>query len=56
MSLGAPQLIYLVLALVALGRETAKHGEQSVHEHNFWISALVRASFVGLLYWGGFFG
>ena len=55
MYFGAPQIIILVLIIVGLGINLAKHGEPKNENSNFWISLTNATVTLGLLYWGGFF-
>lgn len=51
-----PQIIVLVLVVLALGMELAKHGEvKKATKYNFWTTFFAQAVTIALLYWGGFF-
>ena len=54
-TLGIPQIIWIVLAVYGLIDETINHGKprEPHNAYTFAISAFI--SFL-LLYWGGFFG
>lgn len=51
----APQLIYLALTFLGLGRSISKHGEVKTSKENAWASIIAACLIVGVLYWGGFF-
>ena len=55
MILGAPQIIYLALALLGLGSELAKHGEEKVSKYNFWSRLIAQGIIIWILVAGGFF-
>jgi hypothetical protein len=50
-----PQIIWFVIALLNLGVELARHGEERTGEHNFFNSLISFTLTVSLLAWGGFF-
>jgi len=54
--LGAPQIIWLVLAIFVDGYVLAKHGQPNVTTYNIFRSLIATGIMGGLLYWGGFFG
>lgn len=56
MVLKAPQIIYLVIVLIALLLDANLHGKPKTGYHNFFTSAIGIVLGLGLLYWGGFFG
>ena len=51
----APQIIYLVLVLIALLAAANSHGKMEKRPKSFWISLVSIAVQAGLMYWGGFF-
>jgi hypothetical protein len=56
MTLHAPQIIYVVLLLLGVGIDLAKHGQPKTGKHSFPSSFFAAALILALLYWGGFFG
>lgn len=54
MAIGAPQIIWIVLAAMGLGISIVKHGE-SRGPHNMWAAIIGTPLVAALLYWGGFF-
>lgn len=50
-----PQIIYLALTLIGLGRSMEQHGKPKTGEHNMWISVIAIAIVLWILYEGGFF-
>jgi len=50
-----PQITYVVLAMLGLGVNLAKHGEPQ-KPHNAYTSIISLALSITLLYFGGFFG
>ena len=55
MTLGWPQIIYLLLVALSLGVSIAKHG-QVRDPYNVMDSIIATTIVLPLLYWGGFFG
>jgi len=53
--MGAPQLIYLLLAAAGFGLELERHGKQKEGKHNAWIGLIAQSIIIGILIWGGFF-
>lgn len=53
-NLGAPQIIWLVLAVLGLIYETINHGKER-EPHNAYTFAVSAVISFSLLYWGGFF-
>lgn len=49
------QITWLILNLIGLGVELAKHGEYKKDKHNFWVSLIALGIEVAILKWGGFF-
>lgn len=54
--LGWPQVIYVVLLLMADGYVLARNGEPRTGNYSFGYSIAGTALALSLLYWGGFFG
>lgn len=54
LAIGAPQIIWIVLAAIGLGISIVKHGE-SRGPHNMWAAIIGTPLVAALLYWGGFF-
>jgi hypothetical protein len=52
--LHAPQITWIVLAIIGLLLQVASHGETI--KANFWVGLAARAISAGILIWGGFFG
>lgn len=50
-----PQIIYIVLTLISLGMNFAKHGEPKKENYNGWLSLTSFLLVYFLLYKGGFF-
>ncbi|MDT3557947.1 hypothetical protein ROV95_17775 [Stenotrophomonas maltophilia group sp. msm1] len=56
MSIGWPQAIYLLLVLIGLGAEIARHGELKKPARHNAVTSFITVMLIGLLlYWGGFF-
>ncbi len=55
MSIGAPELIWLILVLVGLGIEIERHGDPKTGHYDAFTSLIAAAIGFGLLWWGGFF-
>lgn len=55
LTLGWPQIIYLLLVALGFGVTVAKHGEQR-YPHSVWTQLIGMVIVLPLLYWGGFFG
>lgn len=51
-----PQILVLVLTLVSLLLNAHLHGKDKDGKHSIWISLVNTSIWIGLLYWGGFFG
>lgn len=54
MDIGAPQIIYIVIAALSVGIAIEGHGD--VTETSAWHTVIATAIMVALLAWGGFFG
>jgi len=52
--MGAPQIIFIVIASIELLVHAIKHGE--IREFNISMRIIDTTLMVGLLFWGGFFG
>ncbi len=50
-----PQIIYLVLTGINLLTSSYMHGKERTGKHNVFVTLIVTALVIGLLYWGGFF-
>lgn len=48
-------IIILVLIVLGVGVDLAKHGEPKEGKHNFWLTLFVAALEIWLLYKAGFF-
>lgn len=55
-TLGIPQIIWIVLSMIGLGTSMANHGKPSNGKHNFWIILISAGLNFWILYAGGFFG
>lgn len=55
MSLGAPQIIYIVLIAIGVGSAMAKYGQPKTDKYDLTDVLISPAIVVGLLWWGGFF-
>lgn len=55
LTLGWPQIIYMLLVALSFGVTVAKHGEPR-DPHNCLTQLIGIAIVLPLLYWGGFFG
>jgi hypothetical protein len=55
MTLHWPQIVLLVIIVLADGMALALHGKPKTGDHNFWSSILSTAIMLTLLYYGGFF-
>ena len=53
--MNAPQITWLVLALLVAGLVTARHGESYDDNYSFGTMAFTTTLMAGLYYWGGFF-
>lgn len=53
--MGWPQVIWVVIAAIALGVHIAKHGEPMKQEFHAGARLAHVVLMAGLLYWGGFF-
>ncbi len=51
----APQIIYLVLMGINLLASSYMHGKERTGKYNVFVTLIVAALVIGLLYWGGFF-
>ena len=49
-----PQLIIIILGILGLGMEIAKHGETRKKEYNGWIHLIAMLILWIVLYFGGF--
>ena len=49
-----PQVCMLIWIAAEIGFKVAMHGTPRSEEHNWFVSAIVSAAFVVLLYFGGF--
>lgn len=57
MTLHAPQLIWLSLMALSIGKAIALYGQPKKQAYYDWIDFPVGPAIsLGLLYWGGFFG
>ena len=58
LSLGIPQIIWIVLAFVLTGSHAIHHGQKMNIDvrYNVWIELIVMILYTALLAWGGFFG
>lgn len=58
LSLGIPQIIWIVLAFVLIGNHAIHHGQKMNTDikYNVWIELIVMILYTALLTWGGFFG
>ena len=58
LSLGIPQIIWIVLAFVLIGNHAIHHGQKMNTDikYNVWIELIVMILYTALLVWGGFFG
>ena len=54
-TLGIPQIIWIILAVYGLIDETINHGKPREPHNAYTFAISVLLSFL-LLYWGGFFG
>ncbi len=52
----APQIIWIVLAVLGVGISLAKDGEPKTDSHSFMTSVICTSIVASILYWGGFFG
>ena len=55
-TLGAAQIIFLTLMLIAVVLQGINHGKQREDKYNVWIALSSAAVEIALLWWGGFFG
>ena len=58
LSLGVPQIIWIVLVFILIGNHAIHHG-QKMHtdiKYNVWLELVVMILYTALLAWGGFFG
>lgn len=55
-TLGIPQIIWIVLVIMGLGVEMAQHGKPRTGKHNFWTMLISFGLSIWILYAGGFFG
>lgn len=53
--MNAPQIIIVIMYALSLGIEIQRHGEPKHGRENAWVTLVVIAINLGLLYWGGFF-
>lgn len=58
LSLGIPQIIWIVLAFVLIGNHAIHHGQKmnTNIKYNVWTELMVTSLYTALLAWGGFFG
>ena len=58
LSLGIPQIIWIVLAFFLIGNHAIHHGQNMNTDvkYNVWIELVVMILYTALLAWGGFFG
>jgi len=54
--MGAPQIIWVVLAVISLCCSAFLHGHERLGTHSFPVDFVGRLLTFALLYWGGFFG
>lgn len=54
--MGWPQVIWIVIAAIALGVHIAKHGEPTGQKFHAGAQLIYVLLMAGILYWGGFFG
>lgn len=54
--MGAPQIIWIVLAVFGLCSSAFLHGQKRQGTYSFPVDFVGRLIAFGLLYWGGFFG
>jgi len=54
--MGAPQIIWVVLAVIGLCLSAFMHGQERHGTYSFPMDFVARLITFGLLYWGGFFG
>lgn len=54
--MSTPQIIMIALLGMDVGIALSKHGQPRNANHSIFITLFSTAIFVGLLYWGGFFG
>lgn len=50
-----PQIIYICLTMIALGKEFAKHGQPKTGNYDGWSSIIAVIVISLVLYWGGFY-
>ena len=55
-TLGAAQIIFLALILVAIVLHGINHGKEREDKYNVWLAMVSAAIEIALLWWGGFFG
>ena len=55
-TLGAPQIIMILLYLIVLGVNAVHHNEQNENKYNFWTALCSACVNMAILWWGGFFG
>ena len=55
-TLGAAQIIFLALILVAVVSHGINHGKERKDKYNVWIAMVSAAIEIALRWWGGFFG
>ncbi len=58
LSLGIPQIIWIILAFVLIGNHAIHHGQKmnTNIKYNVWTELMVISLYTALLAWGGFFG
>lgn len=58
LTLGIPQIIWIVLAFILIGNHVIHHGQKMNIDikYNVWIELIVMILYTALLAWGGFFG
>ncbi len=54
--MGIPQIIVLVIYMIALGMSLADDGKVKMKKESFWLSLVSVGTILALLWWGGFFG
>ncbi len=54
--MNAPQIIAISLVMLDLGFAIAKHGQPRTRPYSQFDSLINSAIWLGLMYWGGFFG
>ena len=54
--MGIPQIIVLVIYMIALGMSLGDDGKVKMKKESFWLSLVSVGTILALLWWGGFFG